>query len=528
MAVTLKVTGNGDFAGSATNLTSYTVSEDSTPIIVSDTSGGTGTLQFEVVENAQTPYLLNDTVELIDDSNGRTTGTVDGVGATNTLAQISANSRVNLFMFETTTKAFTGTLLAAFTYYFGLAGITSGYTIDATLTQTVTFPGFTGNLWEFMKQLCASQNVEISLVSGNIIVRKLRTRTLETKKVSSVGWSIDNIDLAQNIEIYSYESEYRTNGMMYPPNGWNEDMQIIQADANEVVTVEIPLDASLVSVEQPTAVASVSRTYSGPSVYAVSGNDGLPIQPAQWEDYGGYVTVSIGPDTRTLIVKMKGMRITKYAPYRLAMSSGSSEYYSSIRIRGTGVVFDKQLITIPTGVPNTKTAQDVGITVDSPFIQNVGQAMTVGAAVAGSYSMPTRTLSVNATVVNRKNDKGTANYPTFATFDATYAGQTFAQFDTAWAGQTFAQFDAAQLASVQDDFDNQAFGNVAGGRMQYRNNYYRVRSASITPGGIDFNAEDDTIFSDFDATWAGKTFADFDTSHSGRTFADFSLGPLWQ
>ena len=135
MAVTLKVTGGGEFLGSATNLSEYSVTEDATPLAVSDTSGGTGTMQFTVVENERTHLLLDSEVELEDESNGRTTGRVASVSANRDIASVSADSRVNALMFDTTTAPFTGTLIQAFTYYFGLAGLTTELSIDPTLTR---------------------------------------------------------------------------------------------------------------------------------------------------------------------------------------------------------------------------------------------------------------------------------------------------------------------------------------------------------------------------------------------------------
>lgn len=529
MAVTLKVTGLGEFQGSATNLESYSVNEDATPLVVSDTSGGTGGLQFTVVENDLTPLLLNDTVELTDDSNGTTTGTVSGMSGSLGVVNVTSDSRLNLFMANVSAAPFSGTVYNAFVYYLGLAGITTNYNIDNTLTSSVVFPGFQGTLWEYIKQLCAVTGTEIALVSNNVVVRKVRTRVAETRKQSEVGWAINNIDLAQNIEIYSYNSVYVNNGMIYPLNGtWTDEMQVYQVDAGKTVTFDIQVDASILSLEQPSVVASVPKTYSGPSVYAVAGKDGLPIQPQQWVDGGGKLTVEVLPDTQTIRIKITGARETRYAPYRIAMSSGPSDYYSSIRLRGTGVTYTKELFKIPTGVPASKTVQDVGVTVDSPFIQSDSVAFTQGMAVAQQYAAPRRTLTMSSPVVNRTGDKGSAIYPKFSDFNATYAGDTFAQFDAVWTGQTFDDFRADMYSEVQNEFENQSFGNVSGSRIRYRNAWYRTRSGTTTQAGITFSADADSTFADFNVEWTGKTFAQFDASSAavGRTFADFTLGPL--
>jgi len=116
-------------------------------------------------------------------------------------------------------------------------------------------------------------------------------------------------------------------------------------------------------------------------------------------------------------------------------------------------------------------------------------------------------------------------------FNSLYSGDTFADFDTEWAGKTFQDFNDYFYAQVADDFVNQAFGNAAGARVKNGYAYYRVRSATINPQVISYTAERDTIFSDFNDVWAGKTFADFNTEWldpfgAPRKFEDFNIQPM--
>ena len=55
---------------------------------------------------------------------------------------------------------------------------------------------------------------------------------------------------------------------------------------------------------------------------------------------------------------------------------------------------------------------------------------------------------------------------------------------------------------------------------------YRIRSATTTASGVDYTAEADTTFGDFDDSATGMTFADFDAMYAGLTFNDFALIPL--
>lgn len=531
MAINVAVTGNGHFKGSGTNLTSYSTSEDSTPINVNDSSGGTGQITFGVIEDATaegTILLLNDTIELTDGSNGRTQGIVNSVSSTDSVAQITADSRLILLAATRTAAPFVGTLTNAFIYYLGLCGVTTGIVVDSTIaSRSVTFPGFTGIVYDYLKQMCAAQQIEMSLVSSNIVLRPIRSRELEVAKNSTETYAVTNGQLAQTVEIYYYNNVQASGSLIYPPGGWNSNVDIIQVDAGQTLEQDIDVNVSMTSVTQPTPVSFVGPYDYSTSQYTVVGNDGLVIAPAQWTAGGGSVTVSINPDTTSLHIKIVGMTEPHYAPYQIAIASGTSNAYSTLRIVGAGVFFNKQKLTLPTGVETTKTAVIVGATVDNPFISTLNDAYTAGMLVAQSYASANQTINVTSTVVNRKGEGGFFNYPAFTVFDADFAGKTFAQFDTTYSGKTFAQFDADYQAKSLDTFANQAFGNVAGARVKYREAYYRVRSATITQDNIQYQAERDTTFADFDTANTGKTFGQFDTKFTGKAFADFGVIPLW-
>lgn len=528
MAVEMNiVSGTGAWLGGRANLENYSVEEEATPITGEDSSGATGQLSFGVVAVEQSIRLMGDEVELTDQSNGRTRATVSALNIKDGAVSVTADSRLSKLVAEKSLAPYSGTLGGALTAYLGACGISTGYVIDSTLTgRSVTYPAYTGEVWEWIKQLCIVEQMEVTLVSSNIIFRPLRTRTADVNKNTARSVDVSNGELAQAVEVVWYDNQYRSNEMVYPKGGWTPELEVFQVDAGETVVVEIPVDVSLVSVQQPTVQAFVDRYHTGSSVYAVAGNDGLPIQPAQWIAQGGSLTVAIGEDSKTLVVTIVGASEPEYAPYSISVNSGTSNRYSALRIIGTGVFFNAQTITFPTGVPSSVTAQEVGVTIDMPAMSTMAQAVTVGVNTAMKFAGSRMSLSASTLAVNRSGEPGTANYYTFGQFDAVNPLVTFNTFDTTWSGQTFAQFDAFYTALAQDNFENQAFGNAAGARVLDANVWYRIRQATITPSGIEYTAESDNTVADFDAANAGKTFAQFDALWSGWTFAEHALTPM--
>lgn len=534
--IRVTITGNGKFAGFSSNLESYSVQEDSTPASPADSSGGTGTVSVSVTEDPSsngTILLLNDQMTLEDSAKGTTSGAINSVGADNGSATFSGDSRLGVLNATRYVPAFKGTLDDALTAILALGEITSGIVIDPTVASIpVAVRGGQYQLWKLLGELCAAHQLEISLVSNNVVARPLRTRIASLDRVVSEGWRVQNAELAQFVDVNYYNYVEITNSLVYPYGGWNPDVRVLSVDAGKTVTVNIPVDevsVSLTDLQQPTVQDTVARDYVGPtSVYSVAGGDGLPIPAAQWTDRGGSLSVAIGADGQSIDVTLTGASDVELGPYSIAVSSGPGDYYSTLRLIGSGLAFTRETLRVPTGAPAEKTAQEVGPTVDNPWIDTRLDAYAAALRAGGQFAAPTQTFTFDATLINRSSDDGSYVYPTFEDFADQFAGDAFADFNSAWSGQTFDQFRQYMFLQVQDNFENQVFGNVSGARVRYRDAWYRIRSAGVTQDGIQgASAERDTLISDFNAEFDGVTFADWNSIFDGMKFEDYALIPLY-
>lgn len=533
MAIDLTITGNGRFGGHTTNIIQYSANEESTPIDPNDSSGGYGQLTFDAIEDEApdgSPLLQNDTIQLSDGSTGTTGGVVTAVDGADGIVTVTASSRIGILRAIAQAQPYTGTLGGAFTYYLSLAGVTSGFTIDATITsRAVSFPGWNDEVFVALKRLCAAQEVEMSLVSNNIVLRPIRTRTAQNLHDTAHRWHIGNGELAQSVEVYYYQSQSQSGTLAYPIDAAHDSPTIGPFDSGEAVTLQVDLSASLSSVVQPVVQDYVDPHYAGPiSVYTVIGKDNQPVAASWWTSHGGQITVTIGPDTRTLVITAIGAVDTDggYAPYRIAEMIGT-DAVNTLKICGAGVFFNKALLTIPTGAELARTARVVGATIDNEFITTANDAYTAGLKTAQSFAAPDQTIDVTATVVNRRDEVGSIIYPTFDDFTTANTGKTFDAYNASMGTTTFDQLTAIYFAQVADKFENQAFGNAAGARVPFRSAWYRARTATITPEQITYSAERDTLFSDFNTTWAGQTFDAFTARWAGKNFEDMAVIPLW-
>lgn len=518
----------------------YSVQEDATPIAVGDNTGGVGqfTVSIPKPEDSRKARRWRDKiVSLADGTQGTTTGTARQVGGDDSIATLTVDSRLAALVVTRTAQPYTGTIGGYFTYLLGLCSITTGIVIDTTIASTpVTVLGWTGSVWDGIKRMCAAYSVEVSLVSNNIVLRPIRQRTAQNYRDSSHSWALDSTNMAQAVQVFYYQSAQQSGALAYPLGGWNSNVPVLTVNAGETTTSTIQLFpsgdstgpvASLTSITQPTAVDSVDKSYSASSVYSIAGKDGLPYLAAQWNAGGGKVAVAIGSDTRSLIVTITAPSDTQYAPYSIAMSSGPSTAYSSLRLVGTGVFGNRQSLTLPTGVSADRAPTAVAPVADNENILSATDAFFAGLRAMSLYSSARHTIAVTTTGINRTDDNGSYRYPTMGDDNAYYAGKTFAQMNTLYAGMTMGQVTAAEKARMSTDFSNQAFGNVAGARVALDDSMFRIRSVpQIGPDALSYTAERDVTAADLNAAFAGKTFAQVNAIYSIDTIGDYNAMPL--
>lgn len=464
------------------NLSGFTVTEASTPTDPSDTTGEIGHFGFGMPAHDEDSFYGKTATLTTDD--GTVSGVITDAPTDRVDVTVSADTKLARLNVPRQVKPYIGTLGGAFTYYGNLVGLTI-ITDSAVSGRAVAIPGWFGNVWTELKTLCAIQKVELAGTPAGATVRPLRGKTLTLDANSGQGWTTA-AQLAQTVEAYCYNTVSKTNTLVYPPGtfneetqsttpaGWTSDVQILQVPAYDTVTFDVPIAASLTSVQQPVCKKTVGAKDDTASVYTVMGKDGvMTLDPAVWTARGGKVVVTIGEDSQTLTIAVSsGSNEASLAPFRIAMSSGTD--YSSLRIVGSGVFMSKEKISAPTGVPASMTSTEVGVTIDTKLIGTREQAYDALAGAAARFASEFRTYKANSVDVG------------------------------------------------------QAINNIAGARVETDDSFYRVRTATTTQDDTSLGSEQDTLFSDHNTRWAGKTFADWNNQWADgtKTWRDYAAAPL--
>ncbi|QDK03295.1 minor tail protein [Microbacterium phage Roman] len=532
MGVTLKVAGRRVHSGS------YTVQESSTPLAGGDSSGAIGTIEAEVSKLPFSPIGLNaqEPLSLVDTALGSTLGTIREVGHSRSSAtgySIMASNRLGEFNIEAQVLPFSGRLEDAFRYYCSIANIDTGILVDPALAnRQVNFLGWQGNLWNHMKMMATAISADLNLISNNVVLRPVRLFDAIRNRDIESSATIDSTDLARKQEVVWYPSKYVNRGLVYPDGGWRSDISPLSVSAGE--TVEVTLDtskdvfASIFSIEQPVAQTFVSMGHNTSSVYSVVGDDGLPIPPAQWRDYGGSLSVRISEDTQALVVTLKGANGLFQSngqpmkTFRIGIASGtsSSDTYSTLRIVGRYISTRPESIILPTGVPDFRTGQEFAPTIDNPFLNSLESAYSAGVRGARRYAGRRMTITASVSALNRRGQTGTANYPPYSYAQNLWGGRTYASVKASLVPKTYGDVTADFYASVQDDFDNQVFGNAPGARYwdQGTGRYYRVRQATTSWGQMQIEGDDDLTNGDMQKLFQGMTYAQVGARYAGQTY----------
>lgn len=360
---------------------------------------------------------------------------------------------------------------------------------------------------------------------------------------------MSSASLARSIEIYQYNNREITNEMVWPPDQLSSEGQIFSVNAGESSEYAIEFNASLTSVVQPTPQDWVGPTDMFSSVYSVMSNDGVRISADEWKKWGGSVQVILNKDTTSARLILRGPKglITQAseegepktaASFQIAdFADGDNARRATLRILGTGVAFNKQKITIPTSVPDSRTETQVGTTIDNPYIGSVNEVYRAGVRAAKMYSGLLPELRADVISVNRRGDSGIATLFTYADVEVELkttlgAAATYAMVENYYTSNnynTYRQVEKFWKDKVANDFVNQVFGNVAGARVydQQTRRYYRVRDVTITPDSVRISADDDLVYADAQKRYGTRKYSEVETIFTGKSYQQAQWAGLY-
>jgi len=345
-------------------------------------------------------------------------------------------------------------------------------------------PGFTGNVWDKIREFCSILDLDIYFRNDSIQFQSrnhLRTPNgggffpSKSMKKSGLVEKMQDRETARSVEVNFYE---RVPGVDNFDVMWKAD-SVWSLEKGETKIEKVQTENSFVFLNQPVPVSGVPVPYTSAfGSYVITGNDGYIVDPQWWKDNGGSITVNTTEIQGEIEITMQAPTIdTVRAPYRI--SEGVADR-PALYIVGYGINL-KEPVAQKIFTGNPQASQDVGTTLDSKFVTKQLIAWNVGHKLAAEYG------SGEATI-------------TFTESRADYG-------DPANSAQRFTPLNDS---------------------IYHSGSYYRVVDQTITPKSIQIGeAKTYNPVSVLNGEFAeDKTVADWNTLHDGKTIAHVNVAPL--
>lgn len=242
--------------------------------------------------------------------------------------------------------------------------------------------GFSGNVWEHIKQYCSIYHLDMNYRNGLLTIEPRKKDIKVGASLSTLATTVQNRETARNVEVINYQHK-ATGGT--PHVLWSAD-SVYQVAVGEVQEFVVQTDHSIMSVSQPVCVSGINPFpyVTGAGQYVVTGSDGYIVSPTFWNDQGGSITCDITDTEGEIKIRIKGPDFdSTRAPYRISEGDAGRP---ALYITGKGVKSDPKTMKVPTG--NSKAAKDVGVTIDSPFIGTAKHAYDAAARAAEAFASP--------------------------------------------------------------------------------------------------------------------------------------------
>jgi len=248
--------------------------------------------------------------------------------------------------------------------------------------------GFSGNVWEHMKQFCSIYHLDVSYQNGQLVIGPRPKDITVGASLSELKTTINKREQARNVEVVN--QNHKATGLI-PTVMWSAD-SVYQVAVGETQEFTVQTEHSILEVSNPVCVSGINPfPYKvGAGQYVVTGSDGYIVSPTFWRDQGGSITAETTDVEGEIKITIKGPDYdSPRAPYRISEGDAGRP---ALYVSGTGVLSDPKTLKVATG--NGKAAKDVGVTIDSPFIGNAKLAYDAAARASANFAAPEITVNI--------------------------------------------------------------------------------------------------------------------------------------
>lgn len=254
-------------------------------------------------------------------------------------------------------------------------------------------PGLQGNAWTMVNDLCSTYGLQFDSIHGDFVEASIANYGVpwNTSEGSQVSVQASTRELAERVEVVNYNYKgisYFTNRMtVYKAE---EVFSVGMGETVEFV-IKLPEGSSLSSFLQPASnsVSAVIKAWNNPnnnqSWYSVYDDDNIEVDWRSWDNSGGSVSLEYTDTIGELKMILTGPNndlISKESTFHLSMAGSD---IPSLIIAGSGVVSNKETLSVRTGAGKARNLKPVGITYDNKLVPSSKIAYKVATGLASLY-----------------------------------------------------------------------------------------------------------------------------------------------
>lgn len=261
----------------------------------------------------------------------------------------------------------------------------NGYTFDyqAAEDPDVVFPGWSGDVWAKIKELCTAYNIQVDLIDDVIVVSDVGTATIQLENNTPVRLTPSSSPTGRAVQIVA-QNPVAGGGSM-----WDS------ADQDHVYSIDVGGRANvlLTTKNHPVALANPVPTSTLPILpgqYHVVDSAGVAVPAETWATAGGLIAAGVGESPGTVRLEFVGPAgtITGFTgPFYFATGRGPTDV-GALSIVGNGVTTAPETVKVLTGANPAATAQEVAFTLNTPFMDTRARAYDRGVWAAAEAAGP--------------------------------------------------------------------------------------------------------------------------------------------
>jgi hypothetical protein len=265
---------------------------------------------------------------------------------------------------------------------------------------------FNGDLWEYLKQIAAARRFEISLTSAGVALREVGAVAISAEMRSTFTTSVSDAVQARSVVITNQNTAALSGVSAQAFTA--ESIYSVDYNETKTFTIKVPEGVRFLYSPRPwynptatnAIVISLASYLDGAAelaaktagVYFITAQDGFPVSPLAWTDYGGRVTAAIVDGSAVITLTGPTTPIPEISgPFRIGEAAGSSDY-AVLRLMGVGVSSNPVEVVLPSGGSPTKTRVEKSGTVTNVAVGSLAEVYEAAAWHARRVAGPTVSL----------------------------------------------------------------------------------------------------------------------------------------